>query len=120
MVTSISLTKREKDYMQNIINEPKLSLNDKTDINYDLNYRLKKKFLKLHEDYWELVSFFKMYDKKFQKRSTDQTIETLLKAKSQIPSSETLINSKCMFCKGSNKKMIEINICSECSASLGI
>ena len=120
MVASISLTKREKDYVQNIINEPKLSLNDKIDVDYDLNYRLKKKFLKLHEDYWELVSFFKIYDKKFQKRSTDQTIETLLKAKSQIPSSETVITTKCVFCKGSNKKMKEINICNECSAGFGI
>ena len=119
-MASISLTKREKDYIQHILNETKSGFNDKIDVNYDLNYRLKKKFLKLHEDYWSLVSFFKIYNQKFQKRTTDQTIETLLKAESQIPSNETVINTKCVFCKGSSKKMKEINICIECSTGFGI
>ena len=87
---------------------------------YDLNYRLKKKFLKLHEDYWTLVSFFKSYDQNFQIKTTNQTADSLLKAKSQIPSTETLVSSKCFFCKGSGKKMIEINICTECQKGFGI
>ena len=119
-VIAIPLTQREKDYIKTILNNDSSSNNNTNIENYDLNYRLKKKFLKLHEDYWSLVSFFKLYDQKFQKRSTDQTVDTLLKAKSQIASSETLVKEKCFFCKGSNKKMHEINICSECSASFGI
>ena len=119
-VISIPLTKREKDYIETILTNDVNQNNIINKENYDLNYRLKKKFLKLHDDYWSLVAFFKLYDQKFQKRSTNQTTETLLKAKSQIASSETLVNTKCFFCKGSNKKMLEINICVECSRSFGI
>ena len=119
-MNSITLTKREKDYITSFIKSTDSSATTTATENYDLNYRLKKKFLKLHEDYWSLVLFFKTYDKIFQKRSTDQTIETLLKAKSQIASPETLVNTKCAFCKGTDKKMVEVNICVECSAGFGI
>ena len=73
----------------------------------------------MHEDYWFLVSFFKSYDEIIQKRTTDQTADSLLKAKSQIPSAETLVNAKCHFCKGTNKKMLEINICIDCKKNFG-
>lgn len=119
-VKPIALTKREKDYIESFMKSPDPSNVQSSKENYDLNYRLKKKFLKLHEDYWELVSFFKTYDKIFQKRTTEQTIETLLKAKSQIASPETLVNTKCVFCKGQDKQMREVNICAECSAGFGI
>jgi hypothetical protein len=92
-----------------------------TELNiYDLNYRLKKKFLRFHDDYWALVQFFKIYEKNFQKKSTKQTDETLLKAKSQIPSLETIYSSKCYYCRRVEKKMLEINICLECKSILGI
>lgn len=116
----MSLTKREKQYIELLRNNTSEEPNvEKGKINYDLNYRLKKKFLKLHEDYWSLVAFFKVYDEIIQKRTTEQTSDSLLKAKSQIPSPETLVNSKCYFCKGTNKKMLEINICVDCKQNLG-
>ena len=117
---TITLSKREKEYIQTIMNTKKATTTENTNTNYDLNYRLKKKFLKMHEDYWTLVVFFKMYDDMFKKRSTDQTTDTLLKAKSQILPQGTLVNEKCAFCKGTNKKLLEINICPECSNSFGL
>ena len=101
------------------MNEQNTEINDIKN-KYDLNYRLKKKFLKLHEDYWTLVQFFKSFDKNFQIKSTNQTTDSLLTAKSQIKSSETLFSTKCAFCKGSDRKMVEINICIECQKNLGI
>ena len=122
----IVLTPREKEYIQSILKtssetspesvKEKLVNKNK----YDLNYRLKKKFLKLHEDYWTLVQFFKLFDQNFQVKSTNQTTDSLLTAKSQIQTSETLHNAKCAFCKGAGKKMVEINICTECQKNLGI
>lgn len=116
---SIALSKREKVYIQTVLNNKDELSKDTKISNYDLNYRLKKKFLQMHEDYWSLVLFFKSYNENFQKRTTEQTTDTLLKAKSQIVPQGTLVNAKCVFCKGSNKKMLEVNICSDCSAGFG-
>ena len=76
-----TLSKREKSYIQSVLNNKDELPNDAKISNYDLNYRLKKKFLKMHEDYWTLVVFFKMYDDMFNKQSTDQTTDTLLLTK---------------------------------------
>ena len=115
-----TLSKREKNYIHNILNNKDEVSKDAKISNYDLNYRLKKKFLQMHEDYWSLVLFFKSYNENFQKRATEQTTDTLLKAKSQIVPQGTVVNAKCSFCKGSNKKLLEINICTECSKVFGI
>ena len=49
----MSLTKREKQYIELLRNNTSEEPNvEKGKINYDLNYRLKKKFLKIHEDKW--------------------------------------------------------------------
>jgi len=122
----ISLSKREKDYLDYILKHQS-NVNMTTtkseeifteDQQYDLNYRLKKKFIKLHHDYWLLVNFFKSYENHFQKRSTDQTIEAIIKAKSQIVSQDSLISSKCHYCRRSDIKLIEIYICESCFEQL--
>ena len=116
----MTLTSREKNYIKSFITYSDEDTNESDfKVNYDLNYRLKKKFLQLHDDYWNLVDFFRNYDQKIQRRTTEQTQNTILKAKSQIKSLETLFNTKCYYCKGTDKKMLEINICTECKANLG-
>ena len=53
-------------------------------MDYDLNYRLKLKFKKMHDDYWSTVQFFKRFEQNFAYRGTDKTKTVLSLAKSQI------------------------------------
>ena len=121
----ITLSKREKLYVTEMLNQGRKNDDNTESIQaslseeqqYDLNYRLKKKFETIHEDYWLLVQFFKQYNTQFELRKTKRTEKVLNIAKSQIASQEMIHTSKCEFCLRTNDSKTQIrehNICEEC------
>ena len=119
---SIILSKREKEYVSQLLdnNASKFS----NDQRYDLNYRLKRKFQMLHDDYWLLVRFFKSFEKNFSLRSTVKTNNVLSLAKSQIANNLSLVNTRCHYCRRTTSDLeknylLDLSVCEECYKELG-
>lgn len=121
VVSKITLSRREREYVLQKLElhslenggESEGSPHEQTE--YDLNYRLKKKFEQMHADYWLLVRFFKAFEKSFNLRTTERTKMVLDLAKSQIQSSETVVNARCHFClRSDGVRLIDLNICEDC------
>ena len=91
-------------------------------MDYDLNYRLKRKFQQMHDDYWLIVQFFKRFEQNFAFRSTDNTITALSLAKSQITNNLSLVNLKCHYClrTAEDTKIREISACNDCLKEIGM
>jgi hypothetical protein len=111
------ISQREKDYVEQVLNKTSVSVKDH--INYDLNYRLKKKFERLHSDYWLLVRFFRKYETNISSYNSTLTKTIVEKANSQVETTLVSLHSRCRFCKISKEDLqeplLEIPVCKGCN-----
>lgn len=119
----VFISKKQREYINKLLDSKDPTSMEKK---YQFHTRLKQKFLRMHEDYWLLVKFFKEYEHLFKsKKGSKLTTVALSKADAQVIQKLRTINIKknagCVFCKRKVRlEIYELESCNECANGLNI